>query len=483
MITASDAFSLARAAIFRIAIEPKAGRDWWWATGFFVTTEYALTAFHNLPAMVRTARRGEVQGLDSAGVAFLLDFVPMDGDEQRDLALLKMHGDHRPMPRLKIATLRDGLSGAERVRFWAGRSVIVCGFPLNHKGQEEEVIAGHVRGDGPLGIQDEKDEDGVISQVERLKIVPDYHAQLPGISGGPVIDLENGLVVAVEGACDGSWRLILTSELQRHAPTWPDDVRREFVTLEHSLTALGDRTNGVRSLATAGIVLALMIGTAFAWVALKPLPRSSASPARGNASAPVAGAPTAPAISVQTATQQPASTAHDVARDTGPSSLPARQVREAPQVTASRPAMRSGSEPVDKQVQESEPVEETIAAPKPTGHRVPAGATLRVAFSRFAVSVKSGETIEAKLAEPVMALDGTVVFPAAAPVDVVVGNIRLSPSKSILVELTVTRVAGVAIRTGVEVIIGVADVNASVISLETKTFKLASTVMLETKGS
>lgn len=39
----------------------------------------------------------------------------------------------------------------------------------------------------------------MLSQIERLRIVPDRRHELAGISGGLVMDLETGLVIAVEG--------------------------------------------------------------------------------------------------------------------------------------------------------------------------------------------------------------------------------------------------------------------------------------------
>lgn len=159
MLTTSDAFARAHGAIFRIPIEPISARDWWWGTGFFVSADgHALTAFHNLPSIVAASRCGEVQGVDADGQPFPLDYIPMDGDKERDIALLRVRPeDRRSFPHLPIAALPDDLSGEERVRFWAGRAELVCGFPIGQLGQEEEPIAGHLRGDGPFGIEDEKD--------------------------------------------------------------------------------------------------------------------------------------------------------------------------------------------------------------------------------------------------------------------------------------------------------------------------------------
>lgn len=146
---------------------------------------HALTAFHNLPANVAAARCGQLQGLDADGTPFLLDFIPMAGDKERDIALLRLCVGNGPkFHHLPIAALPT-LSNDERLRFWAGRAVLVCGFPVSERGQEEEPIAGHTRGDGPVGIEDEKDGGGLVAQVERLKIVPDRSTGLPGISGGP----------------------------------------------------------------------------------------------------------------------------------------------------------------------------------------------------------------------------------------------------------------------------------------------------------
>jgi Trypsin-like peptidase domain len=247
MITISEAYASARGAIFRMPIEPGSEGQWWWGTGFFISsTGYALTAFHNLSANVAAARRGQVQGLDPAGNPFLLDFIPMAGDKERDVALLRLCEEKRPtFQHLPLAALPDGLSNDERVRFWAGRPAVISGFPVSEQGQEEESIAGHMRGDGPLGIEDEKDGDRLAAQAEKLRIVPDRSTDLPGISGGPVIDLETGFVVAVEGSCDWSRNLIFASELMPNLPSWPDEVRPILQRLENTPAVLRDHANAL----------------------------------------------------------------------------------------------------------------------------------------------------------------------------------------------------------------------------------------------
>jgi Trypsin-like peptidase domain len=228
-------------------IEPGPGDQWWWGTGFFMSsTGYALTAFHNLPANVAAARCGKVQGLNADGNPFLLDFIPLPGDKDHDIALLRLCEENRPaFEYLSLASLPDGLSRDERVRFWAGRPALICGFPVSEQGQEEESIAGHMRGDGPVGIEDQKDANGLAMQAEKLRIVPDRSTDLPGMSGAPVIDLETGFVVAVEGACDARRNLILASEIMPSVPSWPDDVRPTFERLENTPAVLWDRANSL----------------------------------------------------------------------------------------------------------------------------------------------------------------------------------------------------------------------------------------------
>lgn len=245
MMTPTDAFARTRDALFRIPIEPKDDQDWWWGTGFFVSADgYALTAFHNLRTGVAAARCGEVDGLDGNGRVLRFDLVPIDGDAAWDVALLKLR-DGEAGAYLTIATLPEGLSDEDRIRFWAARPVIICGFPLNTRGQDEEVIAGHVRGDAPLGIEDVKDQGGIAGQIEQLRILPDYRRQFAGISGGPIVELGSGLVVGVEGAWDPQRMSLLGTELRRGSLAWPTDLRRAFETLDHTSASLRDRANGL----------------------------------------------------------------------------------------------------------------------------------------------------------------------------------------------------------------------------------------------
>ena len=246
MINLSHAFSQARSALFRISIERKNGLDWW-GTGFFISTAgHALTAFHNLPTQVREDGEGLVTASDRDGKKeYSFKYVPLDGDQARDIALLRATDSQLPplLTHLKIAALDDGVTEHARISFWAGRAVLVCGFPFNEQGQEEEPIAGHLRGDSPLGMDDEKDGAGIEKQNEWMRIVPDRSHDLPGISGGLVMDLETGLVVGVEWGCRRN--TIFASELHRDRPAWPEEIRSLFVRLENTPTALCDRANSL----------------------------------------------------------------------------------------------------------------------------------------------------------------------------------------------------------------------------------------------
>ena len=245
MLSVSDAFALARPAMFRIPIELESGNNWYWGTGFFVSPNgHALTAFHNLPRDVANRRQGHVDAVDKDENKFSLEYLPAEGDEARDIALLRGRS-RAAKPKAYIPIAAPGkLSEAERIQFWAGRSVLIAGFPFYNRGQEEEGIAGHLRGDVPFGVEDEKNEDEVLVQIERLRIVPDRIKDLPGISGGPVLDLRTGMVVAVEGACSpeedihfkasetDERGLIFASELKSTIPVWEAAHYRHTKSLE-----------------------------------------------------------------------------------------------------------------------------------------------------------------------------------------------------------------------------------------------------------
>ena len=141
-------------------------------------------------------------------------------------------------------------------------------------------------GNGPIGIVDEKDEDGVTHQVERLKIVPGRSTDLPGISGGPVIDLVTELVVAVVGACDCEKNLIYTSEIAQTAPVWPDEVRLGLDTLENTPTALRDRANGLLDIPRRPWNPDRLPPGALLWPIARRQYRSTAATARARTSRP-----------------------------------------------------------------------------------------------------------------------------------------------------------------------------------------------------
>lgn len=209
----------ARNAMFRMPIEPAShAAGWWWGTGFFISPDgYAVTAYHNLPAVVSAQQGGSCNAVLQDGSKISLDYIPGTGDRERDIAFLRTPSRGVDYSCLQAAVLGSGLGERDRIAFWAGRAVIVAGFPFNQNGQTEQMISGHLRGDLPFGIEDEKDADAISVQVERLRITADKKGSLGGISGGPVIDVETGMVVGVQGACHEDERLLFGSELHCHA--------------------------------------------------------------------------------------------------------------------------------------------------------------------------------------------------------------------------------------------------------------------------
>lgn len=62
MLNTEEAHKMLRRVIFKVRIEQrKSDKKWLWGSGFFVSRDdYALTAYHNLPAAVRRDRAGEI---------------------------------------------------------------------------------------------------------------------------------------------------------------------------------------------------------------------------------------------------------------------------------------------------------------------------------------------------------------------------------------------------------------------------------------
>ena len=209
-----ETYASTRPAVFRIHVDPEAGERGWVGSGFFISASgYALTAFHNIPFQVREQREGLVRGRDSLGKSFLLKFIPMVGDEDHDVALLQA-SDGEPRAHVSLATVRPEFSDRERIQFWAARKVLVLGFPLKDGKQVEDAIPGFVSSDRPWGTMAES-MNGV--PTERIHITSEKTEDLKGISGGPVVDFETGLAVAVAEALGRVERKLRASPIR----PWP----------------------------------------------------------------------------------------------------------------------------------------------------------------------------------------------------------------------------------------------------------------------
>src|SRR5437868_3486885 len=85
-----------RSALLRLSIEAVPGGHAW-GSGFFISpVGHVLTAYHNLPTTVQSSRRGGMEATLLDGSTVWLDYVPMEGDEQRDIALLKAETSQGP---------------------------------------------------------------------------------------------------------------------------------------------------------------------------------------------------------------------------------------------------------------------------------------------------------------------------------------------------------------------------------------------------
>lgn len=301
-----ETYASKRAAVFRIHVDPEAGERGWVGSGFFISASgYALTAYHNLPFQVKEHRAGHVRGRDGLGKPFLLKFIPMVGDEDHDVALLQA-SDGGPHSHVSLATVRPEFSDRERIQFWAARQVQVLGFPLSEGGkggQEEDAISGFVSSDRSWGTV----VDGVSGvPTGRIYITSEKFEDLNGISGGPVVDLETDLVVAVAEALDRVQRKLRASPLR----PWPVDVQGLELPLVHVIPPLGSKW--------IAVALVLVIALAVIGLILRARGSSSAAPQATT----TASEPTVPPV-VERATSVPAAPRPEV-RDTAPEPQPAR---------------------------------------------------------------------------------------------------------------------------------------------------------------
>jgi predicted ATPase/pSer/pThr/pTyr-binding forkhead associated (FHA) protein len=232
-----------RLATFRL----HAGKD---GTGFFFTPELALTAYHCLSAAGRRRVFSAYYGDRSIRLSWERDL----SSEADDLAVLRLRSTDVQVQPVSVGFL--DLSELERRRLWAGRDVVIFGYPIRDMSdgdsqQTEWEIDGTIALNQAVVGSFEKDR-----RIERLRIVgsgipntddkdgPQRLSRLRGISGAPILDRDLGYVIGVQGSHDSLYVEVLGTEIGRLIEAHPE--LREWATeLSPLLQPLPQRTHNL----------------------------------------------------------------------------------------------------------------------------------------------------------------------------------------------------------------------------------------------
>lgn len=228
VLSIGEAFERMRRAVFRLRIEKNQQSGMWeWGTAFFVGQGIALTAYHNLPSDKSSGRCDLTafhQGEELRLTCFLDHSLCLP---QGDIAVLELVG---AIPTgtawLELGFLPRHTPWRDRVRFLAGRSVCVFGFPFEQDSQVSKLVPGLIDSCQPLAERDWKEQhgegSGVVGLTEWLRIHTDDNANLlPGISGAPILDRETGLVIGVQHSYIPKLKVVYGTELTPLAGIWP----------------------------------------------------------------------------------------------------------------------------------------------------------------------------------------------------------------------------------------------------------------------
>lgn len=170
-------------------------------TAFMVHPRLALTAYHNLPDALRSGEQKRLQG-SHGGEVLTFELITEAAVEQHDLAALRLteNPGRVSLGWLKAAWLPPDVSVQEASVFWHARRIAIYGFPVHGAGQADRWIVGTLHTGQPLeeidlGEAFDKEPTGL---TRRFRCVADNTADLPGISGAPMYDLEKRRVIGVE---------------------------------------------------------------------------------------------------------------------------------------------------------------------------------------------------------------------------------------------------------------------------------------------
>jgi Trypsin-like peptidase domain len=204
---------LARAVV-SIELEPNQHRGWDYGTGFFVTPRVVLTACHNVESENIPLNKKEVFSAtyrDQSGKthALALRWVSKWSSPkgEHDTAVLLLEGPEPPdLEPLRAALLPTDGPTSENVKFLAGRDVMIFGYPVQKKGQEERLVKGALYETQPLKpSQLNNPATGKLdksSATLELVVVGENAHGLPGISGAPIVDIASETVIGIQHAYD-----------------------------------------------------------------------------------------------------------------------------------------------------------------------------------------------------------------------------------------------------------------------------------------
>ena len=241
MLDTDQAYDMLKGVIFKVRIERReSDKQWLWGSGFFISKGgYALTAYHNLPAVVKSGKTEELYIFYQNKEIKLECRMELSLPEPQDIAVLKFSGKALlAIDPIAMGYFNPSADTQERNRFWAGRPLCIVGYPFGEFGQMEKVVTGVAAALQPCVEEDIKKNygrgKGVKGSIRWLQMVGSPAECLEGISGAPVLDLRSGTIAGVQHSYRPGQSVIFGTEIAQLIAQMPgfEQLPAEIVELK-----------------------------------------------------------------------------------------------------------------------------------------------------------------------------------------------------------------------------------------------------------
>lgn len=219
-------------AVVRLRIDEGTDGAWEGGTAFMVSRSVALTAYHNVEAMVEGPQKEVTAVLGGVRAPLTFELIREGTHRRHDIAALRLkrRPERTALGVLRTAWLPVGFPQHQARRFWASREIAIYGFPFfPGVGHSERWVVGMLHTGDPLEEIDlgKTYSGAALGTTLRLRCWADNAHELKGISGAPIWHVGLGRVIGVQHSYaphaheDVDVRFVYGTPLCRLHEAWP----------------------------------------------------------------------------------------------------------------------------------------------------------------------------------------------------------------------------------------------------------------------